>query len=284
MVVFTVISLLLTFLISDDFHSPLTKLGDAANEISKGNFEINLPLLKSDEIGKLTERFNEMSLSLKEKEYIKDTFGKAVDPRVRDYMLGQNLKPGGELKFATVLFSDIRSFTTISENLNPDQVVDFLNIYFEKMSQCITEKGGIVNKYIGDAVMAIFGAPLDLENHFDLAFEAALNMIHARDALAKTFEMQGLPALRSGIGIHTGNLLSGNIGSKDRLEYTVIGDTVNLSSRIESLCKKTGHDFLISGETFDRLSEKNKAFCKYEGKVRVKGKTNTAKIYSVNHE
>jgi len=284
LVVFSFTTFFLTRLITRDFHEPLARLEQGTNDISQGNFDVKLPLYKIDEIGKITDRFNHMSENLKEKEFIKDTLGKVVDPGVRDYMLSGKVKLGGEMREATVLFSDIRSFTTLSENLNPEQVVNLLNRYFERMSRCITLNGGIVNKYIGDAIMALFGAPLELQGHAPCAFAAAEAMLAARDELNRALIEEGFPAIKTGIGIHTGSLLSGNIGSNDRLEYTVIGDTVNIASRIESLCKKVSSDFLISSDTYDQLSDEQKQICEARGRVKVKGKENLIKIYSVHPE
>jgi len=191
---------------------------------------------------------------LLEKEFIKDTFGRVVDPRVRDYYLSGHVDLGGQVKEATILFVDIRGFTPLSEKMRPDRVVSLLNRYFEKMSRCVAEEDGLVNRYIGDAILAIFGAPISLENHADAAVRAALKMRVARDALNIELEQEGLPIIRTGVGIHTGPVLAGNIGSSTRMEYTVIGDTVNLASRIEKLCKEFPHDIILSEATASRLS------------------------------
>ena len=151
------------------------------------------------------------------------------------------------------------------------------------MSKCITMQGGVVNKFIGDAVMAIFGAPIEDEQHASRAVEAGFQMIAAREKLNQDLKIQGFPAIHSGIGIHSGLVLSGNIGSIDRLEYTVIGDTVNQSSRIESLCKRLKHDFLISSATYELITPELQKYCEYRRKATVKGKNKQIKIYAVNH-
>jgi class 3 adenylate cyclase len=214
---------------------------------------------------------------LVEKEFIKDTFGKAVDPRVRDHLLSGHIKLGGELREATILFVDIRGFTPLSEKMKPDQVVALLNRYFEKMTRCIIEEEGLVNRYIGDAILAIFGAPVHMDNHADAAVRAALTMRAARDALNEDMQQEGLPPIYTGIGIHTGPVLAGNIGSSSRMEYTVIGDTVNLASRIEKLCKALGRDFIMSEATAMQLSA---AFAPaYLDTVKIQGKQQLIKVF-----
>ena len=220
-----------------------------------------------------------MALELKEKEFIKDTFGKIVDPRVRDHLLSGNIKLGGELKEATILFIDIRDFTSISEKMQPDKVVVLLNRYFEKMSQCITEENGLVNKYIGDAILAIFGVPIKLDNHSNAAIRAALKMRIERNLLNKELVKEGFPSIQTGIGIHTGEVLAGNIGSTSRMEYTVIGDAVNIASRIEKLCKQFNYDLILSEATVMQLSDIFNPI--YLDTVKIRGKEQLIKIFQM---
>jgi adenylate cyclase len=244
-----------------------------------GNLDASVIVNSNDEIGFLGERFNEMSLSIKEKEFIKDTFGKVVDPTVRDYLLRGNLALGGETRDVSVLFVDIRGFTTISEKIPPADVVSWLNQYFEQMSICIAEEKGLVNKFIGDAILAVFGAPIPLENHAESAVRAGIKMRDSAKSLSKEFLQKGFPELKIGIGIHSGKVLAGNIGSMTRLEYTVIGDTVNIASRLESHCKEVGKDLLITENT--KLNLKDLFQTESIGKIQVRGRESEIGIYSL---
>jgi adenylate cyclase len=220
-----------------------------------------------------------MAGGLKEKEYITETFGKVVDPRVRDHLLAGHINLGGQVQEVTILFCDIRGFTPMSEKLAPSQVVELLNLYLERMSRCITAEHGLVNKYIGDAIMAIFGAPLSQADHADAAFRAALKMRTAWAELNADLVAAGLPSIRIGIGIHTGPVVAGNIGSTSRMEYTVIGDTVNVASRIEGLCKELHHDLIITESTAMKLSGQHALPAAQS--VQIRGKEEPMRVYRV---
>ena len=226
------LGIVLTFFIANSFANPIKDLQIATTQLQVGNLEAQVSVESNDEIGFLAERFNEMATSIKEKEFIKDTFGKVVDPTVRDYLLKGNLALGGETREVSILFVDIRGFTSISEKLPPVEVVHWLNLYFEQMSECVANEKGLVNKFIGDAILAVFGAPVPVANHALSAVKAAIAMRNKAKFLSQEFSHKNLPELKIGIGIHSGNVLAGNIGSLSRLEYTVIGDTVNSLSII----------------------------------------------------
>mgnify|MGYP002623799190 CR=1 FL=1 len=253
-----VLGFVLTLIFSFFFSKPLKKLTDSANRISDGDYDLQTQICSNDEMGILGDSFNAMAKSLKEKKFMHDTFGKIVTPQVRDYLLNGNVALGGENLPVTVMFCDIRSFTSLSENMEPEKVVSLLNLYFTALEKCITAHNGVINKYIGDAVMALFGAPVKLKNHAEAAFKAALDMRKSLETMNRDFIDRGFPALHFGIGLHSGNVLAGNIGAANRMEYTVIGDTVNTASRIEGLCKTYKTDLLISQSTLDGI----KSFCK----------------------
>jgi len=250
---------------------------EATGEIRGGNYLIKVDVISNDEVGNLGESLNVMTEGLKEKEYIKDTFGRMVDPRVRDYLLDGKLDLGGEIREATILFADIRDFTSLSERLEPDKVVKILNRYFERMSKCVEAQSGLVDKYIGDAMMAVFGALGGQVNHARAAAGAALKMRQEREQLNAELRDEGLDEIQAGIGIHTGQVLAGNIGSSSRMEYTVIGDAVNVAARIEGLSKELSRDILISQASVERLSDE--FTFEYLGKVVVRGKEQQVKIY-----
>ena len=226
-----------------------------------------------------------MADSLAEKEFMRDTFGKVVDPEVRDYLmsgagkasLGTTL--GGENREVTVLFCDIRNFTAMSEKMAAADVVSLLNRYFTALGQCITSHHGIINKYIGDAIMAIFGAPVSSSNSAEDAFKAALDMRRTLKEINKDFKKDGLPEIRFGIGIHTGPVFAGTIGAENRMEYTVIGDTVNTASRLESLCKNYTKELLLSEASAVKLDRKEDLL--FVDNAVIRGKADTMKIYSI---
>jgi len=191
----------------------------------------------------------------REKRFIRSVFRRYVADHVVDTLLASGRMPdlGGQKTTVTVLFSDIRNFTTISEKLDAHEVVEFLNRYFERICAIILEEGGTIDKYIGDAVMVQFGAPVPYPDHAARALRTALAMREAavdfRGWMAERFADRNLPAFNIGIGIHTGEAIVGNVGSSLRMEYTVIGDTVNLASRLEGASKTLGCMIVASSET-----------------------------------
>ena len=283
-----VIAFIITTSISRLILNPLKKLTDAAERIQSGDYKTRVGIVTADELGDLADSFNDMSLSLAEKEFMRDTFGKVVDPEVRDYLMsgvkdssiGNAL--GGETREVTVLFCDIRSFTAMSEKMEAAKVVYLLNKYFTALGQCITAHHGIINKYIGDAIMAIFGAPVEAKNSALDAFEAAFDMRKALVCVNKDFAAEGLPELRFGIGIHTGPVFAGTIGAENRMEYTVIGDTVNTASRLESLCKTYNTDLLISDAATEKIvnAASDSAF-KLVDNAQIRGKEEPMKVYTI---
>ena len=287
-VLLMVIAFLITIGISKLILNPLKNLIDAANRIQKGDYKTKVGIVTSDELGVLADSFNDMADSLAEKEFMRDTFGKVVDPEVRDYLmsgagkesLGTTL--GGETREVTVLFCDIRSFTAMSEKMAASDVVKLLNKYFTALGKCIAAHHGIINKYIGDAIMAIFGAPVYSENSAGDAFEAALDMRKALEAINIEFKNEGFPEIRFGIGIHTGPVFAGTIGAENRMEYTVIGDTVNTASRLESLCKTYKTDLLISSASADKIQASAKAgsSLNFVADTEIRGKEELMKVYT----
>ncbi len=274
------LGIFMSTLLARSLRRPLSRMRNAALSIRSGDFTVRLPVDTTDEIGDLAQSLNEMATSLAEKEKIHDSFGRAVDPRVRDYLLSHGDQMGGEQVEATILFSDIRGFTQFSETRSPAEVVDWLNTYFERMADCVRRHGGIVNKYVGDAILAVFNAPLPIENHTVAALNSAKDMLSELEGLNREFTQRGLSEIRIGIGIHTGPVVAGNIGSRDRQEYTVIGDTVNTASRIEGLCKKFHAPLLVSESVFNASGAGQGL--KRLGRATVKGKTDFLTIYGLS--
>lgn len=278
------IAFAITLALSKLILNPLGKLTKVAERIKNGDYKSRAGIVTADELGLLADSFNDMADSLAEKEFMRDTFGKVVDPEVRDYLMKENFLQGGalggETRKVSVLFCDIRSFTAMSEKMEAAEVVSLLNRYFTALGKCIAAHHGIINKYIGDAIMAIFGAPVQSENSARDAFEAALDMRKALIELNKAFEAEGLPVLRFGIGIHTGPVFAGTIGAENRMEYTVIGDTVNTASRLESLCKTYETDLLVSGASAEEIAAAGNVQLDFVADAQIRGKEEPMKIFS----
>lgn len=217
----------------------------------------------------------------REKNKIRRTLGLYVHGSVMEEMLEhpERLKLGGEKRELSVLFSDIRGFTSLSEKYSPEELVPQLNDYLTRMTQVVFDHHGTLDKYIGDAIMAIFGAPLPQEDHPHRACGTALDMVRTLDVLRSTWAEKGLPVLDIGIGINTGTMMVGNMGSDRRFDYTVIGDNVNLASRLESLTKMYGATILVSDSTWNQVSRD------FVGReldvVRVKGKLHSVTVFEV---
>ena len=217
----------------------------------------------------------------RQKKQIKGAFSFYVSSSVVNEMIQhpERLKLGGDKKDLTVLFSDIRGFTTISEGMTPEELVHLLNEYLTVMTDVVFKYDGTLDKYIGDAVMAIFGAPVERENHPANACHAALEMMDELKKLNEKWLKEGKKPLNIGIGINTGMMMVGNMGSEQRFDYTVMGDAVNLGSRLEGANKSYKTNILLSESTYDRV--KDAFFCMELDSVRVKGKTEPVKIYQL---
>lgn len=218
----------------------------------------------------------------KERRKIKKTFEHYLSPQVIQVLLEhpEQLKLGGERKVLTVLFSDIRDFTPKSERLPPEKVVQLLNDYFTAMTEIIFKYEGTVDKFMGDAIMAIFGAPLPQEDHAQRACFTALEMIQALEGHKKEWcQKYGLDDFKIGIGIHTGEMAIGNMGSLKRFNYTAIGDSVNLASRLETLTKEYNVPIIISEMHYQMVKEK--VMVKELGEVKVKGKQESTRIFEL---
>ena len=210
---------------------------------------------------------------------ILDTFGKYVSHEVRDQILDGNIPLDGELKEVTVLFADLRDFTTLAEATPPKEIVTIINDYFSEMSDSIHQHRGLVLQFIGDEIEAVFGAPLPLEDHPTFAVKAALEMRERLNLVNTKLKKRKYEPLQHGIGIHTGSVVAANIGSRDRMSYAMVGDTVNVASRIQGLNKETGSDILISETTRALLSDDIKTI-KLPA-MKVKGKRNPVEVYQV---
>ncbi|HTL34994.1 MAG TPA: adenylate/guanylate cyclase domain-containing protein [Kofleriaceae bacterium] len=232
-----------------------------------------------DELEDLATGFNEMVDGLAERDKLKTTFGKYMTDAVVDHLMAGKVQLGGEALTATILFSDIRSFTTLSEKMDAKQLVALLNEYFTEMVDVVMREDGVVDKYIGDAIMAVFGAPVPKPESAVSAVRAAVGMREALADLNKKLVARGAKRIETGIGVHTGEVVAGNIGSERRMEYTVIGDSVNLASRLESATKELGVAVLISQDTYDLV--KDHFDVRQVKEITVKGREQPVMTYEV---
>ena len=264
-------------------QKPVNGLIDKMRRLAAGDFNVKTRIYFTDEIAQIKSNFNVMVDQLKEREQLKDTFGKYVSVEVAKQLLGSGkIDLGGNEIEATVLFCDIRNFTPMSERMTPKEVVDFLNSYFSYVTGPIMDNNGIINKFMGDAVLAIYTPGLGSEDHVCDALRSAISMRKALESFNSSGKAPG--NVRFGIGIQTGKLVAGNIGTLARLEYTVIGDTVNVASRLETTTKEVGTDILLSKEVYDRVNDLFKDTVTFEevGPVSLKGKTGQMVLYQIS--
>lgn len=226
-------------------------------------------------------------LTSKEKKKIRGTFSRYVAPAIVDQMLDNpdKLKVGGEKKHITVFFSDVRDFTSISEQLTPEQLSTSLNHYMGIMTDLLFENYGTLDKYIGDAIVAYWGAPIEVENHAYHAVKTSIKMIEILPEVNKKFKELNFPVFKHGIGLNTGECSVGNMGSDKIFSYTALGDSMNLGARLESLCKFYGVQLNVSEYTLDAIPEdlKKEFTWRTLDKVRVKGKVEPVTMYEVFH-
>jgi adenylate cyclase len=266
----------LSVFVSQSVAIPLGYLEAAMAEVGHGNLDTRCAVVANDEIGAVAEGFNRMVQGLRDREFVKEAFGKYVTREIRDEILAGRIALGGQALEVTILFADLRDFTPWVEATPPDEVVRELNAYFTEMEAAIREHRGLVLQFIGDEIEAVFGAPVPYPGHAEMAVRAALDMRRRLAAWNAAREAAGKRPLRHGIGIHTGTVLAGNIGSAERVSYALVGDAVNLASRIQQLTKELGSDILVSGAT-RRLLDEGFEIVPLPA-VRVKGKSDEIEV------
>ncbi len=274
-------------LITNRLSRPVRSLATAMRDVQQGNLDIQLPVGSTDEVGRLTDSFNFFVKELRSKERMKQTFGKYIDPRILEHVLAQ---PGAEAvgggrRDMTVSFADLVGFTSLSERLTPLLMVTLLNRHFGLQAIAVQEHHGVVDKFVGDSVMAFWGPPfVKPEEHAVLACRAAQAQLGALDALRRelpdiTGLRRDLPAIDLCIGICTGEVVVGNIGSDNTRSYTVIGDTANLAARLERANRVYGTQILI-GETTAQMTGSQFEMREIDT-ISVKGKTETTRIFEL---
>lgn len=269
------------FLFSMTLTSPIEKLAELINLVSKGNFDVKAraKVRSHDEVGDLAEAFDHMTEGLKERDKVKNLFSKFHGSSVAEDLISKDIGVGGQSKEVVVFFSDIRGFTAFSEKRSPEEVVEMLNEYFGVMVKIINSHGGVVDKFIGDAIMAVWGAPQGSDKDAHNAVRACLEMRKALEELNERRIARDQPPINIGMGLHAGAAISGTIGSDERMEYTVIGNTVNTASRIEASTKAFGADLLISDTVIEKVADDFKI--ELAGAAEVKGRSEALKMFKV---
>jgi class 3 adenylate cyclase/HAMP domain-containing protein len=276
------LTLFLSYLSVRSITSPLKALVTVANQISSGNRDLDISINSKEETGQLSKAMKQMLGSINRSEVIlKDTnqaYARFVPneflellnkDQIIDIQLGNHLE-----MTMTVLFSDIRAFTTLSEKMSPQESFDFINAYLRKMGPIIRENNGFIDKYIGDAIMALF-------INADDALKAAMTMHDELLEFNEAREHQGFPVTKIGIGINTGELMLGIIGEQNRLQCTVISDAVNVASRVESLTKTYKTSLIISESTYKQLTEPSRYVIRFLDNIKVKGRSERVKLFAV---
>ena len=232
---------------------PLGQLAEQARRIRRGDLDVSLVPQSRDEIGVLTRAMNDMARALRDRNFVREALGRYVSPDLAERCLRDRdaLRLGGELKQVAILMSDLRGFSTLSERLGAQAMIDLINRYLGRMTPIILAHGGTINEFIGDAILVLFGAPFERPDDTLRAARCALAMQTALAELNAENVAVGLPVLSMGIGIHTGVVVAGNIGSKEHVKYGVVGPAVNLASRIQSLAH--GGQVLLSSAALARV-------------------------------
>jgi adenylate cyclase len=285
--VYVLLGVVLALVFARTLTRPLENAAAALRRVQGGDLSAGVQVSASDEIGVLQDGVNAMIATLRENEHILQTFGHIVEPAIRDQLLRGGLHLGGELRTASVLFCDLRGFTAFAERTPPQEVVATLNQFFTTMTAWVRECGGFVDKFIGDAIMVVFGLfDHDRESgqteSAAAAVRCALGIRERLVALNVTRARAGQGALQVAVSIHTGEVLSGTIGAADRHEYTVIGDTVNVASRLQQLAKEQGRDLLFSEVTYELARSRGVVDnATLQDAVNLRGRSEPVRVFAV---
>lgn len=276
------IAAIIAFWIARGISQPVLQLVAHTRHVAAGDYTRRLELKRADELGALATAFNEMSAGLTERDRVRDLLDKNVSPEIAAQLLREGAALGGEEREVTMLFADLRGFTTMSEKLRPQEMLTLLNRFLDRMSTEIERQGGVIDKFMGDAIMALFGAPMAQGDAAQRAIAAALGMERALAQLNAELVAEGRTPLGMGIGINTARVVAGNIGSQRRLNYSVIGDGVNVASRIQSETRKAEYhaNIITSAATVAALRVKTCGL-RPLGSVQVKGRAEPVEIFAV---
>jgi class 3 adenylate cyclase len=266
------VSLGLTLLLAQSVTAPVETLKTAAERVGRGAFDTRVPVVTTDETGALARAFNEMSAGLEQRERLREAFGTFVDPDLTERVLDEGTDLAGEDVEVSLLFMDVRGFTAYSERADARDVVARLNDLYGAVVPVILRHGGHANKFIGDGLLAVFGAPDRLPGHADRAVRAGIQ-------IAQLVRERYEGDLRVGIGINSGRVVVGTIGGGGRLDFTVIGDPVNTAARVESATRQTDDDLLITDATKAALGDDLGGWDE-RPQVALKGKTREVRLYA----
>ena len=266
------VMLALTLLLSDSVTAPIGALHEATQALARGDLATRVPVVTTDETGSLARSFNQMAAGLEQRERLREAFGTFVDPHLAERVLEEGTDLAGEDVDVSLLFLDIRGFTTYSERAEAREVVARLNDLYGHVVPAILRHGGHANKFIGDGLLAVFGAPERLTDHADRAVAAGLEV-------AGLVRDRYRGELRVGIGVNSGRVVVGTIGGGGRLDFTVIGDAVNTAARVEAATRQTGDDLLITDATRSALSSEVGGWDERPG-ISLKGKAEAVRLFA----
>jgi class 3 adenylate cyclase len=237
----------MALLLANSIVRPFSAVGRGMAAVREGRYDVRVPVTTSDELGELADGFNRMAAGLLEREQLREAFGTYLDRDVAEYILSEGEVPRAFEAEVSVLFCDVRDFTGFAERADATEVVACLNELFEAVVPAVTRHGGHVDKFIGDGLLAVFGAPEMFRDHADRALRAGLDIV-------RVTEEGAAGELRVGVGINSGPVVAGAIGGAGRLNFSVIGDVVNVAARVEAATRETGDGLLLTAETRDRLT------------------------------
>ena len=229
----------------------LPRLMSAMKDVSAGHFDVELPVPPNKEWADLATAFNHMVEGIQERDRMRHSLGRIMDPKIAEILIKENPKVGGRRRNATILFCDIRNYTTLCEEMTPDELQEFLIDYWKDTVEIIMEQEGTIDKFHGDGVCVVYGAPMLHEDDPLRAVRTAWRLVQNVDIINKRREAQRKQPIQIGVGIHAGEVIAGHIGSERRMDYTVVGDAVNVAARIEGLNKKYGTRILISDNVYE---------------------------------
>jgi class 3 adenylate cyclase len=278
--------LLIGALVAVQITRPVQQLVQASRDVAGGDLDRHVAVESGDEIGELGQAFNHMVERLRERQMLINLFGHYVGDSIRDEILNGRVRLGGERRQVTIVFADIRDFSTLTARSDPQGLLGMLNEYFAEMIVAIERHGGLVNKFGGDSLLAVFGLPLNDDRHAQNGLQAAIEMTRHLAQLNLRRAMRGDLPIRIGIGVNSGEVIAGNVGSAERLEYTVIGEPVNLAERLSEL-NKTGdsHSIFISASTVAQLGPWGDELARDQpladlGPLPIRGKAEPVRVYA----
>jgi class 3 adenylate cyclase len=265
------ISFELSVLLTRSIIRPIDDLEEGLKAVREGRFDHRIPVTTADELGEVTAAFNQMVDGLAERERMREAFGTYLDKQVAEYILSDGYEPEGFEVEVSALFCDARDFTGFAGDAEAKEVVASLNELFETVVPIVARHGGHVDKFIGDGLLAVFGAPERHPDHADRAVRAAIEM-------ARTVNHDGAGPLEIGVGVNSGRVVAGSIGGAGRLNFSVIGDAVNVAARVEAATRRLGDEVLITDATREQLSES--VVVEPRGPVELRGKSEPVELWA----